>query len=466
MKAAFIAAVAAATFIVGLSTARADIWLLNDGTIERRGADGGLVTTIAGPSGVMTNVIQAEVDPFTGNIWIASDQRLTVDSETIRVVGVKPTGEEIWRRARSVSTNSNAPSFAIDPVRHGVWVSLNDNKAVLYDQVTGTALARIRGVTNVKAVGADGAVWVVAVGNRWVRVAGSTVQLDGYEIVGPTGPRHQTFEPGPDLSAPVTIDPLDGGLYFTTRACDPTTDIASGTLLKFSPRGRQLFRITYNRECRSGGFAEGLRVDPRDRSVNVVTSWFDGGIHRVSRLGIPIASEDYTALVNSVAIDPAGIWIGHMPRLDDDLAGIAPMVLRKLDTSLQTVLAVNFPGVIHVIDSIPQPGTMISLDVQPQDEGDVVELSGAVRVALLSSPSFDPLQIDLDTIRFGLAGAAINGHWVRDVNKDAIADLVAVFATLNTGIRCGDTAAPLRARNYDGRAVRGAGGFVTRCAQP
>lgn len=52
------------------------------------------------------------------------------------------------------------------------------------------------------------------------------------------------------------------------------------------------------------------------------------------------------------------------------------------------------------------------------------------------------------TIRFGPAGAVVRWHWTRDVNRDGVADLVVTFKTRHTGIKCGDTAAPLTARTF------------------
>lgn len=55
-----------------------------------------------------------------------------------------------------------------------------------------------------------------------------------------------------------------------------------------------------------------------------------------------------------------------------------------------------FPGVIAVVGTVlDHTGSDIELDIQPQHKGNVVNLVGrgsTVRVALLSSPGFDPLQ--------------------------------------------------------------------------
>jgi hypothetical protein len=133
-----------------------------------------------------------------------------------------------------------------------------------------------------------------------------------------------------------------------------------------------------------------------------------------------------------------------MPRVDDDEALIAPMILRKLDASLETELSVPFESVVTVIGAAPAASLLeISLDIQPQDKRNVFNLipkNGQVRVALLSSAALDALQVDLDTVRFGTAGTVVRSHWTRDVNRDGHTDLVVAFETRHTGITCGDTA--------------------------
>jgi hypothetical protein len=123
---------------------------------------------------------------------------------------------------------------------------------------------------------------------------------------------------------------------------------------------------------------------------------------------------------------------------------------------------------VTVIGAAPAAASTleISLDIEPQDKRNVVNLipkNGEVRVALLSSVAFDALQVDVDTIRFGTAGAVVRSHWARDVNRDGSTDLLATFKTQHTGIKCGDTAAPLMAETYGGVAVHGMDSLQTRC---
>lgn len=91
------------------------------------------------------------------------------------------------------------------------------------------------------------------------------------------------------------------------------------------------------------------------------------------------------------------------------------MILRKLDpVSMETEIALELESVVTIIGAAPRPASLeISLDIQPQDKRNVVNLipkNGHVRVALLGSEDFDGLQVDLDTIRFGTAGAVVRAR--------------------------------------------------------
>ena len=93
----------------------------------------------------------------------------------------------------------------------------------------------------------------------------------------------------------------------------------------------------------------------------------------------------------------------------------------------------------------------------------LIPQKGEVRVALLSSATFDALQVDVDTVRFGTTGAVVRSDWTRDVNRDGYTDLVVTFRTEHTGIRCGDTAAPLTAETHGGVEVHGTDFLRTKC---
>jgi hypothetical protein len=113
----------------------------------------------------------------------------------------------------------------------------------------------------------------------------------------------------------------------------------------------------------------------------------------------------------------------------------------------------------------PEAALRIEIDFEPSDPNNVVRphSRGNVRVALLSSTSlpFDPLQVDPDSLQFGPNKALSLHEVVRDVNRDGLGDLVAMFSLPATGISCGDVRAELVARTHAGESVHAADRITT-----
>lgn len=469
----------AALIMLGATTAGADVWVAHAGVLERRDGEGVIVTTIPFSASVEARLRQGAVDPSNGNVWIVHLQPEDWSATPIvRVLGVTPSGDEIWQRTET-GTGFIEPSIAIDAGRHGIWVvravdpnNSSEMAALLFDQTTGNLLATVHGLSQarVRAVGPYGGVWVV-VGRDYLRLDGTTEELDGYRIVDSEGPHHRTVPFQGDSNSfhgsVVAVDASDGSLYHDFTSFDGSTDEGEAHLVKRSAEGQELFRVRYDIGIYES--ISDIAIDPRDGSVYVTFGFYNGRIAHVSSLGADLGNAGYWQNVNSVAVDPesSAVWIGHMPRVDDDRAGIAPMILRKLDASLQTTLEVPFAGVVDVVGAASADASLeISLEIQPQNkrnEVDLIPRNGQVGVALLSSAAFDPLQVDVETVRFGTAGAIVLWYWTRDVNRDGVGDLVLTFKTQHTGIQCGDTAAELTAQTYDGVTVHGGGSLCTRC---
>jgi glucose/arabinose dehydrogenase len=99
-------------------------------------------------------------------------------------------------------------------------------------------------------------------------------------------------------------------------------------------------------------------------------------------------------------------------------------------------------GVVQRIVSIEGP----EIDIQPGEEANAINPSsrGLIPVAILGSDTFDVLDVDVTTLAFGPAGAALDhrsGGHLEDVNGDELTDLLAHFATTETGIAFGDVEA-------------------------
>jgi hypothetical protein len=78
---------------------------------------------------------------------------------------------------------------------------------------------------------------------------------------------------------------------------------------------------------------------------------------------------------------------------------------------------------------------------------------GVIPVAILSSDTFDALEVDVNTLAFGPDGAATahnKGGHLQDVNDDGLIDLLSHYFTQETGIAFGDTEACVTGELFDG----------------
>jgi len=76
-----------------------------------------------------------------------------------------------------------------------------------------------------------------------------------------------------------------------------------------------------------------------------------------------------------------------------------------------------------------------------------------VTVAVLSSPTFNPVNVIVDTVRF--AGASSEKFVYKDVNSDGVADLVLHFRIHDLQLTSDSTEATLTAELRDGGSIAG-----------
>ncbi len=82
----------------------------------------------------------------------------------------------------------------------------------------------------------------------------------------------------------------------------------------------------------------------------------------------------------------------------------------------------------------------LSIDIKPGDANNHVDQqsAGKVAVAVFGSPSFDPYQVDLASLRLGATGqeAALAGKGFKDVDSDGNIDLIARFTIADIALAC------------------------------
>jgi hypothetical protein len=99
----------------------------------------------------------------------------------------------------------------------------------------------------------------------------------------------------------------------------------------------------------------------------------------------------------------------------------------------------------------------VQIDIKPRDEQNRINPGekGRIGVAVLSDDRFDPLQIDVSTVRFGPGEATAVRYKVVDLNGDGASDVEFRFKISESRIRCGDTEATLTGKTLNGSNFSG-----------
>jgi hypothetical protein len=119
-------------------------------------------------------------------------------------------------------------------------------------------------------------------------------------------------------------------------------------------------------------------------------------------------------------------------------------------------------GIIHIW-TLPADTIEVEIDIKPGTDPNSINLgsAGVIPVAILSSETFDALEVDPGTV--SLAGARIkmvgkSGKYLsheEDINGDGLLDLVCQVYTAQFMVESGETIAILEAETFDGEQVRG-----------
>ncbi|MEN8166027.1 MAG: hypothetical protein ABFR65_00945 [Pseudomonadota bacterium] len=117
--------------------------------------------------------------------------------------------------------------------------------------------------------------------------------------------------------------------------------------------------------------------------------------------------------------------------------------------------------------TVSEPYT-VTIDIKPSKKStNIIDFNKDkyLKVAVVGDTTFDALQVDPTTVKFGPNEASPIRFNVKDYNRDGFFDLILTFKLKDTGITCGDTAATLTGELYDGTLIAGADSFQTTNCQ-
>jgi len=193
--------------------------------------------------------------------------------------------------------------------------------------------------------------------------------------------------------------------------------------------------------------------------------------------GVPPEAYDFSGFeIDGFTLQNARLfWYEGMPGIDDFLSDqTLPAVLPALYGRLAldfVVTGTTEPLYFVFFDllSVSAGGQSIAIDIKPGDDANRLNpaANGNIAVAILTTDTFDALQVDPQSVAFGPAGASEShgrGHVV-DVDADGDVDLLLHFRIRQTGIQCGDVEAMLSGTTYDGQSVTGVDAIATVACQ-
>jgi hypothetical protein len=120
----------------------------------------------------------------------------------------------------------------------------------------------------------------------------------------------------------------------------------------------------------------------------------------------------------------------------------------------ETLFTVNFPNL-----RVTRAPTLVTVDIKPGNSANGINPNsqGNIPVAILTTDTFDAVQVDPLSVTFGVL-PTMESHsrsHVEDVDGDGDADLLLHFNTQSTDISCSDTEIWLLGETFDGEFITG-----------
>lgn len=277
---------------------------------------------------------------------------------------------------------------------------------------------------------------------------------------------------------------LDSQIVLTGSARDAEDGPLDDEALKWFVNGEE---VGSGDEAAVGGLAPGtyeVKLEATDSDNNKATV---SVTITVANLGIPVASPDgYTTPANTpLTVEAPGVLNNDTDPEADPLSAVLVSdvsngtLTLNADGSFTYTPNADFSGADSftykandgtadsnvVTVSLMVTSILVDIDIKPGSDSNRInpKKKGIIRVAILTTDTFDATQVDPLSVEFGPNGATEihgRGH-VKDADRDGDRDLLLHFNTQDTGIECGDTSATLTGVTLDGQAIKGTDSITT-----
>ncbi|MGI9289234.1 MAG: hypothetical protein ACR2P1_27950 [Pseudomonadales bacterium] len=255
----------------------------------------------------------------------------------------------------------------------------------------------------------------------------------------------------------IGVDDVNGKIYSEDRST-----AALGSIVKFNFDGSGFETVITNVPT-----ANAIAIDPIREYVfwtsSAGLSEGNGGVYRVNFDGTDFR-EIFVMGSNldtgGIALDLAKEYVYWGQETANNRSDIYRM---KLDGSSPEVVSTGYGNISDMVLVSEFPTIVVSIDIKPGRRMNKInpKSRGGIWVAVLSGSEFDPLQIDIPTVRFGPDEAKAIRYRVKDINRDGLGDLLLRFKIRKTGIACGDSEATLTGETFGGQSITGTDSLKT-----
>jgi YVTN family beta-propeller protein len=249
------------------------------------------------------------------------------------------------------------------------------------------------------------------------------------------------------LAASVTVGGMPSGIAISPDgAFAYVTNLSSNTISRISIPDH-----TVSATLAVGEAPGSIAITP-DGTLAYVTNQLSGNVSVIDTATTSITA---TVAVGDTPIDVAITPDGMLAYATNIFSDSVSVIDTATNTLVDTVEVGFLPEGIAVTPG--EPTLEVKIDIQPWTRHNPVSAHSrrSIWVVVFSAEDFDPLQLDVATVRFGPSEARAVFDFAFDINRDGVADQLLRFSSRETGIQCGDTEVRLSGQTFAEEQVVG-----------